>query len=157
MLGTVVRKTASKTNRSRKRLRLWVIKTEIEEHLIQNYFFLLLESSPCRAKPTIWREKKSSTRKMQSVNEQLFITILTCLLSNQISPSAASGKLSEKKYYPYFFRTLPALSSASKTFVRMARHFKWKQVAILYYSRELFVSVSRACPVLWSFAGLSLA
>ncbi|RMX39594.1 hypothetical protein pdam_00004029 [Pocillopora damicornis] len=60
----------------------------------------------------------------------------------QVSPSAASGELSKKDVFPYFFRTVPALSAANRTFIAIAKTFAWTRVAILYQSRELFTSAA---------------
>ncbi|XP_068754986.1 gamma-aminobutyric acid type B receptor subunit 2-like [Montipora capricornis] len=60
----------------------------------------------------------------------------------QVSPSAASGQLSDKSVFPYFFRTVPALSAANRSFIAIAKTFKWTRVAILYQSRELFISAA---------------
>ncbi|KAJ7363717.1 hypothetical protein OS493_009880 [Desmophyllum pertusum] len=60
----------------------------------------------------------------------------------QVSPSAASGELSNKDVFPYFFRTVPALSAANRTFITIAQTFGWTRVAILYQSRELFISAA---------------
>ncbi|XP_020620120.1 gamma-aminobutyric acid type B receptor subunit 2-like [Orbicella faveolata] len=60
----------------------------------------------------------------------------------QVSPSAASGELSQKDVFPYFFRTVPALSAANRTFITIAKKFYWNRIAILYQSRELFASAA---------------
>ncbi|KAL9969178.1 hypothetical protein ACROYT_G021363 [Oculina patagonica] len=62
----------------------------------------------------------------------------------QVSPSAASGELSNKDVFPYFFRTVPALSAANRTFVTIAKRFAWTRIAILYQSRELFISAAKS-------------
>ena len=53
-----------------------------------------------------------------------------------MSPSASLAKLSNNYYYPWFFRTLPALVDSAKTFVALARHFNWTRVGIVYYGRD---------------------
>lgn len=60
----------------------------------------------------------------------------------QVSSAAASGKLSDKSLFPYFFRTVPTLSDSSRTFITIAKRFNWTRVAILYQSRELFISAA---------------
>ena len=70
------------------------------------------------------------------------IIILLFYFYSKVSPSAASGELSKKDVFPYFFRTVPALSAANRTFIAIAKTFAWTRVAILYQSRELFTSVS---------------
>ena len=72
-----------------------------------------------------------------------FYCIFHCFLFfPQVSPSAASGELSEKDVFPNFFRTVPALSATNRTFITIAKMFHWSRIAILYQSRELFASVS---------------
>ena len=72
----------------------------------------------------------------------LFFSLFFYSSHMQVSPSAASGELSQKDAFPYFFRTVPALSEANRTFISIAKRFYWKRIAILYQSRELFASVS---------------
>lgn len=60
----------------------------------------------------------------------------------QISASAESGDLSDPVTYPYFFRTIPSISSSKSTFVALAKAFNWKRVSILFYSRDMYIKAA---------------
>ncbi|PFX31206.1 Gamma-aminobutyric acid type B receptor subunit 2 [Stylophora pistillata] len=83
-----------------------------------------------------------SSRHMFLYKKLTFVLAVTSLNVGEVSPSAASGKLSKKDIFPYFFRTVPALSAANRTFIAIAKTFAWTRVAILYQSRELFTSAA---------------
>lgn len=59
----------------------------------------------------------------------------------QISASAESGDLSDSMTYPYFFRTISSISASKSTFVALAKKFKWKRISILFYSRDMYITV----------------
>lgn len=67
----------------------------------------------------------------------------------QISPTASSPSLSNRKRYPSFFRIIPSETLLNPPYVSIMRYFNWTRVATIHQNHELFALVSITCGYMW--------
>ena len=66
-------------------------------------------------------------------------------LKLQVSPLSTNPKLSNKKRYPYFFRTVPSDTFQASAILELLSQHGWKYVSIVYEDNEYGTQGLRGC------------
>lgn len=78
---------------------------------------------------------RSSVRKRQ-------ISIVFLFYLQQISYSSTSPELSDKKNYPYFYRTIPDDTSLNEPRIALLKTFKWSHVGTIFQEEDIHRTVT---------------
>ena len=86
-----------------------------------------------------------------SLSESLSLTLLPdSLYYMQISPTATSIILSDKRLFPTFLRTIPSDNASIATITAVVREYAWQQVAIITERSPLYSNVCHRTIVMYT-------